>query len=79
MRVYPNDAAESATEAPQTKPPFRDRAYLEVRDHGVRLPGWLAVGGLLVVLLSWLRGVGSASGLYFLEPFIFANIPAFRG
>jgi hypothetical protein len=52
-------------------------AYLEVRDHAAGLPGWLAVGGLLVILLSWLRGIGSASGLYFLEPFIFTNIPAF--
>jgi hypothetical protein len=35
------------------------------------------VGGLLVILLSWLRGIGSASGLYFLEPFILANVTAF--
>jgi hypothetical protein len=52
-------------------------AFLELRDHSVGLPGWLAVGGLVVVLLSWLRGIGSASGLYVLEPFVLANIPAF--
>ena len=44
------------------------------RDLG--LPRWLAWGGLAVVLLSWGRGVGSATGLYFLEPLIFANVPA---
>jgi len=27
--------------------------------------------------LSWGRGIGSATGLYFLEPLIFANVPAF--
>lgn len=31
----------------------------------------------MFALLSWLRGFGSATGLYFLEPFIMANIPAF--
>ena len=36
-----------------------------------------ALFGLTVALLSWLRGVGSATGWYFLEPFIVANIPAF--
>ena len=35
------------------------------------------MGGLAVVLLSWLRGVGSATGLTFVEPFILANVPAF--
>jgi len=30
-----------------------------------------------VALLSWLRGIGSATGLYVLEPFVLANIPAF--
>ena len=52
-------------------------AFLEVRDHAAALPGWLAAGGLLAILLSWLRGIGSASGLFFLEPFVLANIPAF--
>jgi len=28
-------------------------------------------------VLSWGRGIGSVTGLYFLEPLIFANIPAF--
>ncbi len=32
---------------------------------------------LVFALLSRLRGIGSALGLYFLEPFILANIPAF--
>ena len=50
---------------------------LEVRHHTVRMPGALAWAGLLVVALSWGRGVGSATGLYFLEPLIFANVPAF--
>src|SRR5207249_10296602 len=38
-------------------------ATLEVRDRAVGLPAWLAWRGLIVVLLSWLRGVGSATGL----------------
>jgi hypothetical protein len=33
--------------------------------------------GSLSAILSWGRGIGSASGMYFLEPLIFANIPAF--
>jgi hypothetical protein len=37
----------------------------------------LAWAGLVVVTLSWGRGIGSATGLYFLEPLIFANVPAF--
>jgi len=52
-------------------------AVLEVRHHTVRMPRALAWAGLLVVALSWGRGVGSATGLYFLEPLIFANVPAF--
>jgi hypothetical protein len=43
----------------------------------VRQPRWLAWAGLICALLSWLRGIGSATGLYFLEPFVLANIPAF--
>jgi hypothetical protein len=35
---------------------------------------WL---GFIVSVLSWGRGVGSATGLYFLEPLIYANVPAF--
>jgi hypothetical protein len=52
-------------------------AALEVRDRLIGMPRWLALAGLLAVLLSWLRGVGSALGVPFLEPFILANIPAF--
>jgi hypothetical protein len=52
-------------------------ALLEVRERTVGLPRALAWFGLGVVLLSWGRGVGSATGLYFLEPLIFANVPAF--
>jgi hypothetical protein len=49
----------------------------EVRDRRFGLPWWAALGGLIVVGLAWLRGVGSATGLTFLEPFVLANVPAF--
>jgi hypothetical protein len=52
-------------------------AVLEVREQTVGMPRAVAWFGLGVVLLSWGRGVGSATGLYFLEPLIFANVPAF--
>ena len=52
-------------------------AALELRYRTIRLPPSLAWGGLAVALLSWGRGIGSATGLYFLEPLIFANVPAF--
>jgi hypothetical protein len=52
-------------------------AFLEVRWHSVGLSRELAVFGLVMALLAWLRGVGSATGLYFLDPFLLANIPAF--
>jgi hypothetical protein len=52
-------------------------AFLEVRYRTFRLPYWLAWVGLVSAVLSWGRGIGSASGMYFLEPLIFANIPAF--
>jgi hypothetical protein len=52
-------------------------AGLEVRSHAMQMPASLAWAGLIVVLLSWGRGIGSATGLYFLEPLIFANVPAF--
>jgi hypothetical protein len=52
-------------------------AAIEVRHGPAGLPRWLAALGLASALLSWLRGVGSAAGLYFLEPFVLANIPAF--
>lgn len=52
-------------------------SFLEVAQKVAGFPTWLSVIGLLVVLLSWLRGIGSAFGLHFLEPFIMANVPAF--
>jgi len=54
-------------------------AYLEVRNPPLtgRLPRSVAWVGLGVAVLSWGRGIGSATGLYFLEPLIFANVPAF--
>jgi hypothetical protein len=52
-------------------------AALEVRHHALGLPGWVAWAGLAASVLSWGRGIGSATGLYFLEPLIFANVPAF--
>jgi hypothetical protein len=52
-------------------------ALLEVREQTVAMPRTVAWFGLIVVLLSWGRGIGSATGLYFLEPLIFANVPAF--
>jgi len=52
-------------------------AALEVRYHTIHLPPVLAWGGFIVALLSWGRGIGSATGLYSLEPLIFANVPAF--
>lgn len=52
-------------------------ALIEFRRAVMKLPRWAAALGVLFVLLSWLRGIGSATGLYFLEPFVLANIPAF--
>lgn len=52
-------------------------AYAEVRFPSELMPRWLAWVGFLVAVLSWGRGIGSATGLYFLEPLIFANVPAF--
>lgn len=52
-------------------------AYLEYRHALIGMPRWVAAIGVSAALLSWLRGVGSATGLHFLEPFILANIPAF--
>jgi hypothetical protein len=52
-------------------------AVLEVRDPATDMPRWLAYAGAVLALLSWGRGVGSATGLYFLDPLIFANVPAF--
>ena len=52
-------------------------AAVEVRRPWLGLARWLAWLGLVSSVLSWGRGIGSATGLYFLEPLIFANIPAF--
>ena len=52
-------------------------ALLEARHGLLRLPRWQAYAGLLFAVLAWGRGVGSATGLFFLEPLIVANIPAF--
>jgi hypothetical protein len=50
---------------------------LEVRRAPMGFPRWLAVLGFVFALLSWGRGIGSATGLYFLEPLILANVPGF--
>lgn len=52
-------------------------AIAELRRPWLGLPRWLAWVGAVASLLSWGRGIGSATGLFFLEPLIFANIPAF--
>lgn len=52
-------------------------AVIEVRGRLLGLPRRLSAPGLVFALLAWLRGIGSATGLYFLEPFVLANIPAF--
>lgn len=52
-------------------------ATIEVQTRSIGMPAGLAWGGLVVAVLSWGRGIGSATGLYFLEPLIYANVPAF--
>lgn len=52
-------------------------AVTEARRPWSGQPRWLAWLGAVASVLSWGRGIGSATGLYFLEPLIFANIPAF--
>jgi hypothetical protein len=52
-------------------------AILEVRHSTLGLPRWLELAGLAAAVLSWGRGIGSATGMYFLEPLIYANVPAF--
>jgi len=52
-------------------------ALIEVRTPWLGLPRWLAWVGAIVSILSWGRGIGSATGLFFLEPLIYANVPAF--
>jgi hypothetical protein len=51
--------------------------FTEVRYRTLGLPRSVSLFGLAMALLSWLRGIGSATGLFFLEPFIYANVPAF--
>ena len=52
-------------------------AMVEVRRPFLGMSRWIAWAGFIASVLSWGRGVGSATGLYFLEPLIFANVPAF--
>jgi uncharacterized membrane protein len=52
-------------------------AVTEVRRPWLGLPRWAAWIGAVASVLAWGRGIGSATGLFFLEPLIFANIPAF--
>ena len=52
-------------------------AAIEVQTRSTGMASVLAWGGLLAAVLSWGRGIGSATGLYFLEPLIYANVPAF--
>lgn len=52
-------------------------AFLEIRHSEIGMSKWVASLGLTVAILSWGRGIGSATGLHFLEPLIVANIPAF--
>lgn len=52
-------------------------AYLEAVQPRTRMPRAAAWLGLVAAVLSWGRGIGSATGLYFLEPLIYANVPAF--
>ncbi len=52
-------------------------AVTEVRRPWLGMARWAAWIGAAASLLSWGRGIGSATGLFFLEPLIFANIPAF--
>lgn len=52
-------------------------ALIEVQTRSTGMPAGLAWFGLVVAVLSWGRGIGSATGLYVLEPLIYANVPAF--
>lgn len=52
-------------------------AIFEFRTNGVLLSRGVAAFGMIASILSWGRGIGSATGLYFLEPLVLANIPAF--
>jgi hypothetical protein len=52
-------------------------AVTEVWRPWLALPRWAAWIGAVSSVLAWGRGIGSATGMFFLEPLIFANIPAF--
>src|SRR5262245_12586729 len=52
-------------------------AAIEVQTRSTGMGAGLAWAGLVVTVLSWGRGIGSATGLFFLEPLIYANVPAF--
>jgi hypothetical protein len=52
-------------------------AYLEVRSSAPFISRPVAWLGFIASVLSWGRGIGSATGWYFLEPLIYANVPAF--
>lgn len=54
-------------------------AALEVRMRTTRMPRAIAWIGLVVVLLAWGRGIGSATGMFFLEPLISRTFPRFSG
>src|SRR5262249_33834601 len=49
-------------------------AVLEARQPATDMPAWLAYAGVALAVLSWGRGVGSATGLYFLNVLVFANV-----
>lgn len=52
-------------------------ATFEFLAHGVLLSRRVAAFGVIVSILSWGRGIGSATGLFILEPLVLANIPMF--
>ncbi|HEV7364670.1 MAG TPA: hypothetical protein VGN76_02360 [Gemmatimonadales bacterium] len=52
-------------------------AYLETRSPAPFVSRPVAWLGFVASILSWGRGIGSATGWYFLEPLIYANVPAF--
>jgi hypothetical protein len=52
-------------------------AIEQLRHRDLTMPRLIAWVGVLAAVLSWGRGIGSATGLYFLEVLIYANVPAF--
>ena len=51
-------------------------AYLQLRTPLIAMPRWQTIVGLTAASIAWLRGPGSL-GIWFLEPAVLANIPAF--